>query len=72
MARFVRSSVQQEFGRLVNIDLVTSITYGDDHITFHYAKEHMTVWEYKDNEARLQADWAILEAKLAEKDLFTL
>lgn len=69
MTRFIKSSIPQEFGRLVNLDLVTSITFDTDHITFHHGKDHMTVWKYPDNETQKNLDWAFLESKLINTDL---
>jgi hypothetical protein len=57
MATFIKSSIEQTSGRIVNLDLVTHInagtgTNGDFQIRFYFTKEHFEIWSYEDEAAR--------------------
>ncbi|UPK71030.1 hypothetical protein [Chitinophaga filiformis] len=57
MATFIKSSIEQTSGRVVNLDLVTHINAGngesgDYQIRFYFSKEHYEIWSYEDESAR--------------------
>lgn len=57
MATFIKSSVEQLSGRIVNLDLVTHINAGngesgDYQIRFYFSKEHFEIWSYEDEATR--------------------
>ena len=57
MATFIKSSIEQTSGRIVNLDLVTHINSGngengDYQIRFYFNKEHYEIWSYEEEAAR--------------------
>ncbi|SFE34064.1 hypothetical protein SAMN05518672_105333 [Chitinophaga sp. CF118] len=62
MAIFVKSSEEQEFGRLVNLDLVTCIKKGDNKIYFSFDKDNAILWAYHDIKL-LESDYRLIEGK---------
>lgn len=64
MSHFIKSSAEQEHGRLVNLDLVTHITMADDKIRFHFTDGKFLNWFYPDPKV-LDSDYRLIEQRAA-------